>query len=143
MEVHGDLYLDEDMHAEGIIHGSVESYGFLEISASGLIEGKQVKAKKIIVRGILKADTIYAEDLLVITRTGKVEGKIIAGSVSVEEGAILNASVQSQELVQSQEVAVPEFAPSARQLESSLSLDANLISSITRDWCRDDFIIPD
>jgi cytoskeletal protein CcmA (bactofilin family) len=137
MEIHGDLYIDEDLRVDGILHGSVESYGNLEISNSGLIEGKQVKAKKVIVRGILKADTIHAEDLVFIARTGKVEGKIIAGSISIEQGAMLNASVQSQEL------SAPELASTAKQLEGALGLDANLVSPTIRPWHRDDYFIPE
>jgi cytoskeletal protein CcmA (bactofilin family) len=94
-EVQGNIYMDEDLYVDGIIHGSVEVHGTLEITETGLVEGEEVKCENIIVSGILKADMILAEKLIVIHSTAKVEGEIIAGNVLIEAGAIVCASMKA------------------------------------------------
>ncbi len=136
MEIHGDIFVDEALHIEGILHGSVESYETLEIAPTGLVEGKEVKGRKVIVKGILKAEKIFAEDSIVITRTGRVEGEIFANSIAIEEGATIHASMKSQE--------VPALEPVLEdtvQFKSSLNFDPALTVPIIREWNRDDFFV--
>jgi cytoskeletal protein CcmA (bactofilin family) len=142
MEVQGYIYLDENIFVAGILHGSAESYGTLEISTTGLIEGKIVKARRIIVNGILKADKIIADESIIITKTGRIEGLVVANSISIEAGAQVFSYVQSQEL-QSRELQMSEIAlVDGNGLKKSIATETPLVTPIVRKWNIEDFIVP-
>lgn len=71
---------------DGIVHGTIEVRGDMEISASGLVEGPEVRARNLIVHGVLKA-RVLVEGKLTLSRTARLEGDVNANSLSVEPGA--------------------------------------------------------
>ncbi|MGF1571214.1 MAG: polymer-forming cytoskeletal protein [Nodosilinea sp.] len=85
-EFEGVLHTEGMLRVDGIIHGTVEVNGDLEISASGLIEGPEVKAHDIVVEGVLKA-RVFAKGKLTLSRTARLEGDVVAGSLEIEPGA--------------------------------------------------------
>lgn len=85
-ELQGSLNVDGNLRVDGIIHGTVEVRGDLEVSETGLIEGPELKARNIVLHGVVKA-RVVAEGQLTLTRTARLEGDITARSVDIEAGA--------------------------------------------------------
>ena len=58
----------------------------MEISASGLVEGPEVRAKNLVVHGVLKA-RVLVEGKLTLSHTARLEGDVNANALSIEPGA--------------------------------------------------------
>jgi cytoskeletal protein CcmA (bactofilin family) len=95
-EFQGTLHVEGDLLVDGIIHGTVEVRGDIQISESGLIEGSEVRAKNLIVHGVLKA-RVLVEGKLTLSRTARLEGDVNAGALSVEEGAFYVGYIETGE----------------------------------------------
>jgi len=85
-EINGDLHIEGNLRVDGIIHGTVEVRGDMEISSTGLVEGAEVRARNLVVHGVLKARVI-AEGKLTLSRTARLEGDVVASSLDIESGA--------------------------------------------------------
>lgn len=85
-ELNGTLHIENNLIVDGIVHGSVEVRGDMEISPGGLVEGPEVRAKNLVVHGVLKAH-VLVEGKLTLSRTARLEGNISANSLSIEDGA--------------------------------------------------------
>jgi cytoskeletal protein CcmA (bactofilin family) len=85
-EFQGTLHVEGDLLVDGIIHGTVEVRGDMQIAENGLIEGPEVRAKNLTVYGVLKA-RVLVEGKLTLSRTARLEGDVTASALSVEEGA--------------------------------------------------------
>lgn len=111
-ELNGTLHVENNLLVDGIVHGSVNVRGDMEVSPSGLVEGAEVRAKNLVVHGVLKA-RVTVEGKLTLSRTARLEGDISANSLSIENGAYyighiatgemksLNASLNRAELAPS------------------------------------------
>lgn len=85
-ELQGTLNVEGNLRVDGIIHGTVEVHGDMEISQSGLVEGPELRARNLVVHGVVKARVI-AEGRLTLSRTARLEGDVTANSLDVEAGA--------------------------------------------------------
>lgn len=85
-EFQGTLNVEGNLRVDGIVHGTVEVRGDLEISQTGLVEGPEVRAHNIIVQGVIKARVI-AEGRLTLSRSSRLEGDVTANSLDIEAGA--------------------------------------------------------
>jgi cytoskeletal protein CcmA (bactofilin family) len=85
-KVTGDIFASGNLRVDGTIHGNVRADGNLEVSASGVIEGKTVSARNIVIHGLVKA-TMSAEEQLRIHNQGEVQGDVTAQSLDIESGA--------------------------------------------------------
>ncbi len=85
-EFQGDLKVEGNLRIDGIVHGTVEVRGDVEISQNGLVEGEVLRARDIIVHGIIKA-RVVAEGRLTLSRTARLEGNVTANSLDIEAGA--------------------------------------------------------
>jgi cytoskeletal protein CcmA (bactofilin family) len=85
-EVQGEIRASGNLRVDGTIRGNVHVDGDMEVSASGMIEGKTVNARNIIIHGRVKA-TMIAEGQLRIHSQGEVEGDVTAHSLDIESGA--------------------------------------------------------
>lgn len=85
-EITGDIHASGNLRVDGIIRGNVRAEGDLEVSAEGLIEGKSVNARSIIIHGVVKA-TLTAEGLLRIHSHAEVQGDVTAEALDIESGA--------------------------------------------------------
>lgn len=94
-EFEGILHAEGMVRVDGIVHGTVEVQGDLEISSTGLIEGPEVKANNIIVQGVLKARVI-AEGKLTLSRTARLEGDVVAGALEIEAGAYYTGYIETR-----------------------------------------------
>ena len=88
----GELTGDEDLEIEGQVDGQVELANHqITVGANGLLKA-QVNAKSIIVIGQVIGD-LTATESIEIQATGVVEGNLRAPRLNVQEGAVLNGSI--------------------------------------------------
>ncbi|EKQ69418.1 Integral membrane protein CcmA involved in cell shape determination [Leptolyngbyaceae cyanobacterium JSC-12] len=85
-EFQGDLHVEGNLRVDGVIHGTVEVRGDMEISSTGLVEGPEVRVRNLIVHGVLKA-RVVAEGRLTLSRTARLEGDVVANALDIEAGA--------------------------------------------------------
>lgn len=85
-EITGDIHASGNLRVDGSIRGNVQADGDLEVSASGVIEGKTVAARNIIIHGMVKA-TLSAQEQLRIHSHGEVQGDVTAQALDIESGA--------------------------------------------------------
>lgn len=95
-EFDGTLHAEGMLRVDGIIHGTVDVQGDIEISATGLIEGPEVKGHNIVVQGVLKA-RVYAEGKLTLSRTARLEGDVVAGALEIEPGAYYTGYIETRD----------------------------------------------
>jgi cytoskeletal protein CcmA (bactofilin family) len=88
----GELTGDEDLEIDGQVEGTVNLKNHqLTIGANGNLKA-EVTAKSIIVIGQVKGNLTAAEGIEV-QATGIVEGDVSAPRLNVQEGAVLNGSI--------------------------------------------------
>jgi cytoskeletal protein CcmA (bactofilin family) len=85
-EFQGNLHVEGNLRIDGVVHGTVEVRGDLEISSTGLIEGPEVRARNLLVHGVLKA-RVVAEGRLTLSRSARLEGDVVANALDIEAGA--------------------------------------------------------
>jgi cytoskeletal protein CcmA (bactofilin family) len=85
-EVKGDIHAAGNLRVDGTIRGNVKADGDIEVSIGGIIEGKSVSARNIIIHGLVKA-TVIAEEQLRIHGQGEVQGDVTAQALDIESGA--------------------------------------------------------
>lgn len=95
-EFQGSMHVEGNLRVDGIVHGTVEVRGDMEISATGLVEGPEVRARNIMVHGVLKA-RVVAEGKLTLSRTARLEGDVVANSLDVEPGAFYVGYIETSE----------------------------------------------
>lgn len=95
-EFEGVLHAEGMLRVDGIVHGTVEVQGDLEISSTGLIEGPEVMAHNLVVHGVLKARVI-AKGKLTLSRTARLEGDVVAGSLEIETGAYYTGYIETRD----------------------------------------------
>jgi cytoskeletal protein CcmA (bactofilin family) len=91
----GNLRTEGGLRIDGQVHGTVEVGGDLEVSATGTIEGPEVKAHNIFLQGAVKGNVI-ASGTLSLSRTARLEGDVIAASLNIEMGAFYVGHIVTQ-----------------------------------------------
>lgn len=92
MRVVGDCDADGAIRIEGTVQGDVRAGKAVVVGKEGLVEGDIFTQDAVVagtVRGVLRA-----ESRLELQATSRIEGEVIAGRIQLEEGAVLNGSVQ-------------------------------------------------
>ena len=88
----GELSGDEDLEIEGNVDGNVNLANHqLTVGANGRLKA-EVTAKSIIVIGQVIGD-LTATERIEVQATGVVEGDLKAPRLNVQEGAVLNGSI--------------------------------------------------
>ena len=95
-EFEGILHAEGMLRVDGIVHGTVDVQGDLEISSTGLIEGPEVKAHNLVVHGVLKSRVIV-QGKLTLSRTARLEGDVVAGSLEIETGAYYTGFIETRD----------------------------------------------
>jgi len=95
-EFEGILHAEGMLRVDGVVHGTVEVQGDLEISSTGLVEGPEVKAHNLVVHGVLKA-RVVAQGKLTLSRTARLEGDVVAGSLEIETGAYYTGFIETRD----------------------------------------------
>jgi len=110
----GELTGDEDLEIEGQVDGIVQLANHqLTIGANGRLTA-EVHAKSIVVIGEVKGN-LTASERIEVQATGVVAGDLKAPRLNVQEGAVLNGSI---------EMTGGAGAPAAKQPSSSTSTSA-------------------
>jgi len=122
IEISGDVTASADLTIDGRINGSVvQSAHNVDIGESGQVSA-QIRAKMVKVAGAVEGDIAGAEKVL-IAKTGRVQGNIVAPRVQLEDGAIFKGSIDMDpaEAVKAEpsaakkaEVSPPASKPAAR-----------------------------
>ncbi|MBB83152.1 MAG: cell shape determination protein CcmA [Deltaproteobacteria bacterium] len=88
----GELSGDEDLEIEGQVDGTVNLHNHqLTVGANGRLKA-EITAKSIIVVGQVVGN-LTATERIEIQATGVVEGDLRAPRLNVQEGAVLNGSI--------------------------------------------------
>ena len=92
IEITGDVTASTDLLINGQVNGTVvQSSHNVEIGESGQVNAR-LRAKLVKVSGEVKGDISGIEKVL-LTRTGRVRGNIVAPRVQLEDGAIFKGSI--------------------------------------------------
>jgi cytoskeletal protein CcmA (bactofilin family) len=92
VSVAGDVKADTSLKVEGRIEGrSVQCTEEIEVAESGQVIAN-VLAKVVKISGMVSGDIGGSEKVL-ITRTGRVQGNIVAPRVQLEDGALFRGSI--------------------------------------------------
>lgn len=88
----GDVAAKSDLKVEGRIEGrSVTSSHDVEVSESGIIKAS-ISARVVKVAGAVAGDITGSEKVL-ITKSGRVQGNIVAPRVQLDDGALFRGSI--------------------------------------------------
>jgi cytoskeletal protein CcmA (bactofilin family) len=90
-EFEGKLTFKDTVRIDGCFRGEVSSQNTLVVGETGEIMAT-VRSRCVMVMGTVTGD-IYAADRLVLHKTARVEGDVEAGSIAIEEGAVLNGKI--------------------------------------------------
>ena len=89
--IQGDVQTDGDIRVDGKITGNMTVNGKLVIGDHGSVEG-DVECKNASIAGCMTG-TLKVHQMLSLSASAKVEGKVHSEKLSIEPGAELNGSV--------------------------------------------------
>jgi cytoskeletal protein CcmA (bactofilin family) len=92
-EIKGDLRFKGTFRVDGHFKGKVDSDSTLIIGDSGKVEA-DIKIGHLIINGEIKGN-IQASDKVEVNANGRVFGTIVSPTLTVEEGAYLEATCQT------------------------------------------------
>ncbi len=119
ISINGDLTGEEDLVVEGKVQGKIDlPANELTIGANGDVRA-EVHAKTVLVVGRV-AGNISASDRVEIQSTGVVEGDIRTPRLIVQEGAVLNGTIEmaTKEAGATKQPSIPKPVTSPAPLES-------------------------
>jgi cytoskeletal protein CcmA (bactofilin family) len=92
ISISGDVKADSNLRVEGLIEGhNVQSSQDVEIAECGRVVAN-VSAKVVRIAGEVTGD-ISGSEKVMIARSGKVQGNIVAPRVQLEDGALFRGSI--------------------------------------------------
>lgn len=116
IKIAGDVVADSNLKVEGRIEGrTVQSTQDIEIGETGTVRASIV-AREVRIAGEVIGDVGGAEKVL-ISRTGKVQGNIVAPRVQLEDGALFRGSIDMNPAEPA--AAKPKTQAAAAKTESS------------------------
>jgi cytoskeletal protein CcmA (bactofilin family) len=110
MEVVGECTTDGTLRIEGIVRGSVRAGKAVVVGKEGAVEG-DVFTQDALISGRVFG-TLVAESRLELQATCRIEGEVRARRMQLEEGAMLNGTIQMGETVREQPHEQVPAAPS-------------------------------
>ena len=126
IEISGDVTASADLTIDGRVHGSVvQSEHNVDIGESGQVRAR-IQAKMVKVAGAVLGDIAGTEKVL-ISRTGRVQGNIVAPRVQLEDGAMFKGSIDMNPA----EIAKPE-APAAKKKETASPASRSSASAVAK-----------
>ena len=106
MTVVGDCSTDGTIRIEGRVDGSVRAGKAVVIGRDGVVDG-DVSTQDAVVSGTVMG-TLVAVSRLEVQATAHIDGEVRAKRMQLEEGAMLNGTVQMGETPEGAGEAVPE-----------------------------------
>ncbi|AIQ45288.1 cell division protein [Paenibacillus sp. FSL R7-0273] len=91
----GKVQCDTNLRIEGNFSGEIQCQGTVTVGEQGTVRSS-IKAKAIIIAGKVYGD-VTADQRLTMTETGQLHGNIMAGTLSIMEGSVLNGSIATAE----------------------------------------------
>jgi len=92
MKVVGDCDADGAVRVEGVVQGNIRAGKAVVVGKDGVVEG-DIFTQDAVIAGTVRG-MIRAESRLEVQGTSRVEGEIVAARMQLEEGAVLNGTVQ-------------------------------------------------
>jgi len=90
-EFEGKLTFKDTVRIDGSFRGEITSQNTLIVGETGEIMAT-VRSRNVVISGTVTGD-VFASERLVLHKTARVEGDVEAGTLAIEEGAILNGRV--------------------------------------------------
>ena len=87
----GDIFSEADFRIDGIVEGNVTTSGKIVIGKSGKINGK-INCSNADISGSISGK-IEVNEVLSLMSESLIQGDIVTGKLSVEEGAQVEASI--------------------------------------------------
>ncbi len=95
MKVVGDCETDGTIRIEGTVEGSVRAGKAVVVGKDGLVKG-DVATQDAVISGRITG-TLTADSRLEVQATARIEGEVRARRLQLEEGAVLNGTVNMGE----------------------------------------------
>lgn len=92
MKVVGDCDADGAVRVEGTVLGNIRAGKAVVVGKDGVVDG-DIFTQDAVLAGKVKG-TVRAESRLEVQATSQIEGQVIAARMQLEEGALLNGTVQ-------------------------------------------------
>ncbi len=126
IEITGDVMASADMKVYGHIKGSiVKSSHDVEIGESGIIRAN-IAAKMVVIAGVVEGN-IAGKEKVLIAKTGRVQGNIIAPRVQLEDGALFRGSIEMDpaKIVKQDAPTVSKKVGNSGRVSSSVKVSGN------------------
>jgi cytoskeletal protein CcmA (bactofilin family) len=92
ISISGDVRADSNLRVEGVVEGrGVQSAHDVEVAETGRVTAN-ISAKVVRIAGEVSGD-IAGSEKVVIARSGRVQGNIVAPRVQLEDGALFRGSI--------------------------------------------------
>ncbi len=124
MKIVGDCETDGTLRVEGTIEGSVKAGKAVVVGKDGFVDG-DIHTQDAVVSGRV-IGTLVAASRLELQATSHIEGQVRARRMQLEEGAVLNGTVEMGEVKAQADLG---RVPPAGPLNSDLDVDADPDSS--------------
>lgn len=92
MRVVGDCETDGTVRIEGVVEGAVRAGKAVVVGKDGKVKG-DITTQDAVISGTVQG-TLSAESRLELQATARIEGEVRARRMQLEEGAVLNGTVQ-------------------------------------------------
>ncbi len=126
IEITGDVTASADMKVYGHIKGSIiKSSHDVEIGESGKVSAN-VSAKMVIIAGVVEGN-IAGKEKVLISKTGRVQGNIVAPRVQLEDGALFRGSIEMDpgKIVKQEAPGVNKKVGNSGRVGSSVKVSGN------------------
>jgi cytoskeletal protein CcmA (bactofilin family) len=109
MRITGDCDTDGSVRVEGLITGTIRAGKSVVLGKDGVVEG-DILTQDAVISGKIKW-THRAYYRLEVQSTSRIDGEVLAGRMQLEEGAVLNGTIQMGKGVGSEPAAKKEISP--------------------------------
>jgi cytoskeletal protein CcmA (bactofilin family) len=92
MRIIGDCETEGAVRVEGAVEGNIKAQKAVVVGQAGTVEG-DIVTQDAVISGTVKG-TIRAESRLEVQATSRITGEVIAHRIQLEEGAVLNGTIQ-------------------------------------------------
>lgn len=117
VQISGDVRADTSLRIEGTLEGrSIQSSQDVEIGESGKVNAN-IEARVVKVGGEVNGD-ISGSEKVMISRSGRVQGNIVAPRVQLEDGALFRGSIEMNP-AEAPEAQKPAAVPSSASSQES------------------------
>ncbi len=97
MKVVGDCTTDGTIRVEGSVEGSIRAGKAVVVGKNGFVDG-DIVTQDAVISGRVKG-SLTAESRLELQSTSRIDGQVVARMMQLEEGGVLNGTVQMGEKV--------------------------------------------